>query len=259
MATQRIPENSPFRLPQLPRPHREPTGLGTIVKLAAVPGVTLRTKLRFLPFTFQAGPIDTLPINRSYPQTVWDSIDRKQQSRPGVTQLVTINFRTVFTDFKWDWTMLHGDGYVPNPLDMLYRLEQLGEDGAYFRLTIRNPAWRSQYDVNMVAALTSLNSEEVPGEIDARYATVEFTQHRTGENEVKTDRQGGGSRNSKLPTTLQCNRLPASRNTMYELAAFYYGAQTGWRLIAKANSITRDPDYDLRQLGSRKITIPKQP
>lgn len=247
-------------LPKLPTPHAEPRGFGTLVRLEVIPGLTRQDSKKFLPFTFQAPPIDTLSINRSYPQTVWDGLDKKQQSAPGVTQLKIVSFRTIFTDYQWVWTLLHGDGYNPNPLEMIDRLEKLGERAVYFRLLIRNPKYRATYDVNMAAALTNFNTEEVGGEIDARYATVEFTQKR--HNSIETKREGGGTKNLKLPATVQCNQLPASRNTLYELAQFYYGASSKWRLIAQANGLLAEsgaPDFDLRQLGTRKLKIPRQP
>lgn len=242
--------------PSVPAPPAEAIAHGLIVKLTRVEGLTPKGILT-QPFVFQAAPLGTLPISRSYSQTTYDTVGGKQQARPGVVQLRSTTFQTIFTDDPWDWTQLHGSGFVPDPIQMLQTLEDIGEANAYFKLTVRNPAMRDRNDISWLAALTGLNSEERDGEPDARYVTVDFLEYRKTSITTKK-RPGGGSRSSKLPVKLTCKNLPASRNTLRELAVYYYGAASEWRRIAKANKLKVAPTYDLHKLGSRKITIPKR-
>lgn len=254
-----ISENGQWnrKLPTLPRPHKEAVGTGMIVKLEKIAGLTAEGLLED-PFTFQCSPINTFPINRSYPQTTYDTVALEQRSRRGVLQLDTITFDSLFCQDPWPWTLLHGDGYVPNPLDMLAKLDRLGKAGTYFWLTARTPAYYSGYDVNMAAALTSMNSEIREGEPDARYVTVSFLEYRDSSLKAR-QLPGTGGRSKNLPVSLRADQLPADRNSMYELATFYYGSASEWRRIAKANSLTKTaPSTDLRPLGHRKITVPRK-
>lgn len=245
-------------IPDLPRPHREPTARGLLVRLERIPDVTPKGLLED-PFVFQVAPLNSFPVNRSYPQSTYDTVGRVQMARPGVRQLRTISYDTIFCADPWNWTMLHGDGFTPNPRDMLFRLENLGEAGAYFWITVRNPQRYSGYDVNWAAALTDLNSTIHDGEPDDLYMTVGFTEYRDASLKARS-LPGTGGRNSRLPVTLQANQLPAARNTLYELATFYYGAAAEWRRIAKANNLTStNPSADLTKLGRRKITVPRKP
>lgn len=245
-------------LPALPRPHRESFARGLVVRLERIPELTPQGLLGE-PFVFQVAPLNTFSINRSYPQVTYDTIAREQQSRPGVRQLRSISYDSLFCADPWHWTLLHGDGYVPNPRDMLSRLEALGERSAYFWLTVRNPARYSGYDANWAATLTDLNSSIHEGEPDDLYVTVGFQEYRDASLKTRA-LPGSGSRNSNLPVRLRASQLPANRNTLYELAVFYYGSASEWRRIARANNLTSvNPSRDLRSLGARKITVPRKP
>src|SRR5437868_6434521 len=106
------------RLPKLPKPHPEPKGLGLQVTLKTIPGLTSKKVERFLPFYFQVPPIDTFPVNRSYPHTDYDPIGdpvdgiARQRSKPGSIQLMQVTWRTLFTADLASWTMLHKEGFV---------------------------------------------------------------------------------------------------------------------------------------------------
>lgn len=244
-------------IPNLPRPvHREPVGKGMVVKMERIVGVT-RGGVLETPFTFQVPPLNTFPINRSYPKNTYDTVGREQRIRAGVTQLRSVSYDTLFCDDPWAWTLLHGDGYVPDPLEMLRTLEAIGEAQEPFWLTARNATFRTGYDVNWAAYLTSVNSEIRDGEPDARYLSVAFTEFR--DSSLKTRSLPGSGRSANLPVTRRADQLPANRNTLYELATFYYGSASEWRRIAKANNIKRPPSADLRVLGTKKVTIPRKP
>jgi hypothetical protein len=254
-----ISENGQWnrKLPTLPRPHKEPVGKGMIVRMERIAGVT-DAGLLVEPFTFQVPPLNTFPINRSYPQSTYDTVALEQRSRKGVRQLDTITFDTLFCQDPWEWTLLHGDGFVPNPLDMIAKLDRIGKAGTQFWLTARTPTFYSGYDVNMAASLISLNSEIREGEPDARYVNVGFLEFRDSSLKAR-QLPGTGGRNKNLPVSLRADQLPADRNTLYELATYYYGAASEWRRIAKANSLTaKNPSGDLRSLGHRKIVVPRK-
>lgn len=253
----RIAQQNPT-VPVGDRPHGEVRVRGLVATLERIEGITPAGVLS-QPFHFQVAPLNTFAINRSYPQTVWDTVGRKQASRSGVTQLRAISYDTLFTADPWWWTQLHGDGYVPNPNEMLSRLENLGEDGVYFWLTVRNPARYDYYDVNWAAALVNLNTEIREGEPDDKYVTVGFQEYRDASLKARS-MPGSGTKNSKLPVKLRADQLPANRNTLHELAIFYYGSASEWRRIAKANNLgSLNPSADLRKLGHRKITVPRKP
>jgi hypothetical protein len=239
------------------RTHGEPHHHGLIVKMERLEGYTPPGILT-ADFHFQVPPLDSFPINRSYPKQTYDTIALEQRIRPGVVQLKTISYDTVFTDDPWSWTLLHGDRFHPDPLLMLGHLDRIGQAQAVFWLTARNPGYRDGHDVNMAAYLTDLNSEIRAGEPDARYVTVGFTEFK--DSSLKTRlRPGAGGKGSKLPVTLRCDQLPSNRNTLYELSAYYYGTHAEWRRISKRNNLHVHPSYNLHKLGSRKITIPKRP
>lgn len=243
-------------LPQLPRPHKEPTGRGMIVKLEKIAGLTPAGILD-TPFTFQVPPINTFPINRSYPQTMYDTIAGEQRMRPGIVQLPTVSYDTMFTEDPYAWTLLHGDGFLPNPIRMLAQLAKIGENQAYFWLTARTPTFYNGYDVNWVAALTDLNSEIRDGEPEARYVTVGFTRFK--ESALSTRTVGGSSTKSAgLPVSLRADQLPAGRTTLRDLSVYYYGNSGDWKRIAKANNLDQPASVDLRPLGHRKIVVPKK-
>jgi hypothetical protein len=251
-------EQQDATIPDLPRPHREQYTRGLVVRLERIPDVTPQGFLDD-PFVFQVAPLNTFGISRSYPQNTYDTVARVQRSRPGVRQLRSISYDTLFCADPWSWTMLHGDGYTPNPRDMLFHLESLAEQNAYFWLTVRNPARYAGFDVNWAAAIVDLNSSIHEGEPDDLYMTIGFQEYRDASLKTRT-LPGAGSRNSKLPVRLQANQLPANRNTLYELATFYYGQASEWRRIARANNLTNtNPSADLTKLGHRKITVPRKP
>lgn len=250
------------RLPTLPKPDPEPSGWGLRVTLKTIPGLTSKKVARFLPFTFQVPPVDSFPINRSYPHTDYDPVGdsdgiARQRSKPGSIQLMDVSWRTMFT---WDlatWTLLHGDGYTPNPLEMLEKLDQVGQSMRPIQLSARHPKLWERYEVNMPATLRSLNSDESPGEWDTRYVTIQFTEYRA--EGLSTSTVGKSARNSRLPVSLASNTLPATKNTLAELAKIYYGRPENWSLIAKYNGLHVGANFDLRDLpGNPKITIPKK-
>lgn len=259
------------RLAKLPKPHPEPKGWGLQVTIKTIPGLTSKKVERFLPFYFQVPPLDSFPVNRSYPHTDYSPIGdpsdgiARDRSKPGSIQLIEVTWRTLFT---WDlpsWSLLHKDGFEPNPLEMIEKLDEVGRSMRPIQLVARHPKTWEGFEVNMPATLRSLNTEEVPGEWDTRYATIQFVQWRP--EGLPTDliaASGSTGRNARLPVSLAVQSLPENKNTLYELATIYYGKAEDWRLIAKANGLTVGPTFDLRKLpgvgrsGDRKIVMPKK-
>jgi hypothetical protein len=124
------------------RTHGEPHHHGLIVKMERLEGYTPPGILT-ADFHFQVPPLDSFPINRSYPKQTYDTIALEQRIRPGVVQLKTISYDTVFTDDPWDWTLLHGDGYHPDPLADARRVStEIGRRRPFW-LTARNPTFRT--------------------------------------------------------------------------------------------------------------------
>jgi hypothetical protein len=176
------------------RPPAVERGSGLLIRLDFIGGLSDPALAQLLPFTFQAPPLNSFPINRSYPATKYDTVSGQQYSRPGVIQLETYSWQTIFTDTKFEWTMLQGSSFIPSPLVMLERLDAVGRAKTPVHLSARNPRYNSIYDVNTPALLESLNSEEHDGEVDARYVSVEFSEYR--DPSIETKRRGGGERGS---------------------------------------------------------------
>lgn len=237
------------------------------VGVHAIAGITPGALDKLLPFQFQVPPLNSMPINRSYPWSDYDPIEGGQRSRRGSLQLQTYSWRTLFTADVASWTLLHGEGFTPNPLEMIDRLDLIARLsqrlGVPIFLTARHPKLWSRYDVSTPATLRSLNSEEVEGEWDTRYVDVQFVQWR--DTSLQAKQMSGGSRSSRLPVTLTARALPEGQRTMYDLAAHWYTDPTEWVRIAKENGLgTRaegprvGPSLDLRFLGERKITVPRR-
>lgn len=245
-------ENNTSLLPG--EPYDEQLEAGLIVRVRAIQGITSKRASRVLPFTFHVAPSGTFPISRSFPHNDYEPLAGKQRSREGVTALRSASWTALFLDWKPNWSILRSPRYRPNPLEMLEKLEIVGEEKKAVLLTARNPALWERYDVNWPATLRELNSEEREGEPDARYATLTFVEWIA--TALNTKRIGTTSR---LPVSLTAKTLPAGRDTLYELARIYYGDQGDWRIIAKANGLQVPPTYDLNKLGNRKIRVPRRP
>jgi hypothetical protein len=261
-------------------------GAGTLVKLEPISGVTSRKHMPG-PFTFQVSPTDTLPIPRSWPWQDYDTIGAGQRSRPGSRQLRTVAFDSLFiADTPW-WSFLTpdlvggaptpgvrgaetdaefalrvrsealnakyglGNRKVPDPLKMIAALEKLGNNYQVFTLTIRQPNELAGYDVNMWATLRNFDTRKVAGEPFTRYFSITFVEYRP----TKIEREQIG--HPHLPLTVVAGKLPPGRDTLHELAKFYYGSPSQWRRIAAASHLKVGPSYDLNKLGTKRIVVPK--
>jgi hypothetical protein len=247
--------------PNLPHPDPEPTGYGMRIQFLAVENITPHNLRRLLPFKFQVPPLNTFPINRSYPWTDYDPIEGGQRSRRGSKQLTSYSWRTLFTADPYKWTLIHGRGYVPNPINMLRKLDQIATLSQHYGVPLimaaRSPKLWQRFEMHGPVTIRSLNSEEVEGEPDTRYVDIQVVQWR--DTALQAKRIGGGTKKSGLPVTKVCKELPAGKDTLYELAKDYYGSPSLWTLIAKANGLKVTPTYDLNKLGNRRIKIPKRP
>lgn len=245
--------------------HTDAEGRGLIVRLERRQGLTDPTVLG-RPFVFQVPPLDSLPINRSFPHTDYDTVNADQRSRPGSAQLKSVSFRTFFTEDIARWTLLHGSGFRPDPIRMLDELEDIGLAKTPFWLTVRNQRRGSRFDIAMLATLRDVNSEEVHGEPDTRYVTVAFSEYRPTMVGARRRVGGRGSgwvpsenpRGSRLPVSVLTSNLPEGGNTLFDLARIYYGDPTEWRRIASANGLTIPPSYDLNLLTNRKLLLPRR-
>ena len=133
----RINQQDPT-LPDLPRPHRETLGRGLVVRLERIPDLTPAGLLED-PFVFQVAPLNSFPINRSYPQSVYDTIGKEQRSRPGVTQLRTISYDTIFCE-SCDPPGARRDG-EPTP-EAVCESSLTGHPGKAAKLRRMNGLWK---------------------------------------------------------------------------------------------------------------------
>lgn len=243
-----------------------PRGRGKHVVLDSYGGLTDASVEKWLPFTFQVPPLENFPINRSFPHTDYETIEAGQRSRPGAVQLQQITLRTFFTSDIPRFALLHGPDYKPDPMFMLEKLEFIGEAQTPIFLSARNTWMGSRFDYAGPVTLRSLNSEEVHGEPDTRYVTLEFSEWKP--TSISVRRVGGpGSdwvpsshpRGSSRTVSVLTGRLDPSADTLHKLAQQFYGDPSEWRRIAQANGLAVPPSYDLNLLSpSRKLLLPRR-
>jgi hypothetical protein len=237
------------------------SGPGMRVRLETIPGFTARRLRRVLPFHFQAPPLDQFEWGGGFNWQDYDTVTAGQFSQPQSRMLRTFSFQTIFTDVKYPWTLRKEQGYTPNPMTLTRRLMQIAEAGTPIRFTCGQPVLWEINDLDLAVTLREVRPVEKSGEIDARYVTLTFVEFR----HPRLPRFGSAAPpGKKLPATLLVRTLPMGRRTLYALAKFYYGSQSLWRRIAKANGMTNlSPTVDLRhryrKQRNKKITIPVKP
>jgi hypothetical protein len=279
------PGEPPNPLPVLPNPPgfaQRHGGPGLRLTFTRIPGLTKRTLLQH-PYYFQCPPLDTFSRSGQFSHTDYDSLRTGQFSRPGSMQLRSFSFNTVHIDWGAPWTLLNKlplnadedetrfvSSNFPTPLEAAYALEGLLESGTPFYFSAASPLLWHLPEIphgRLPVTMRTLEVEERAGEVDARYFNINLVEFRRpvisaqAKGKGQRGRQGGSDR---LPVSFFARNLPANRDTMHELAKFYYGSASKWRVIAKANGFTRLAGsvnlkaYFAKQ-RSRKITVPALP
>lgn len=112
-------------------------------------------------------------------------------------------------------------------------LERILNTGTPFRLTINNVDLWDKPDIDMYATLRALSVTERAGEVDARYADVQFVEFRSPFLKGPVSEP---NKNRRLPVTVLVRTLPRGRRTISALAKFYYGSASRVVPIRKANA-----------------------
>lgn len=157
--------------PSVPTPTIEPrlSEAGLLVVMKRIPGLT---KGRLQRFTFQVPPLEEFSREISHTHTRYDTLAQGQQSRPGVRQLQTVQYRTCAVDWDASWTTI---GAV-DPLEINDLLEDICEAGYPFSLIVGQPSLWGRNEFSWPATLDSLRITERAGEIDTRYYDLAFTE-----------------------------------------------------------------------------------
>lgn len=232
----------PLKLPNLgpdsALPPHHPQTLGLRVILAPIEGVTPKHVLA-KPFLFQCPPLNDFTEEMAFNHGDYMTAFSGERSRPMGRQLETINLGTLWLDdgsrdHAPDWALVKK---AKAPIVVKNQLKAIAYAGVPLWLMVHQmPLWH-RYDLKMMVTIRSFSSQEKDGENDARYFNFQFREWRT--TDVRT--KGQGSTRSRVgPHGLNVTiaNLPASRDTLYELAKYYYGSSSQWRVIAKANGLT---------------------
>jgi hypothetical protein len=203
------------------------------VTLSRIPGLTDQAVLQ-RPFIFQTSPLEELRRSDAFTYNDWDG-QSEQRDRPATRQLSSVSFRSLFIDTAERWTLFPDGGYM-DPPDAVSELRAIEDSGTPFRLVIGQPAlWRTPWLV-FAATLRSLDESELAGEVDSRYVDVTFVQHRQSVITTRKATKGASGQSPHLPANLAISDLPASRDSLFELARFYYGEpSSGAAVIAASN------------------------
>jgi hypothetical protein len=275
---------------------------GKRVILTPIAGLT-RPDLFGEAFRFQMPPTSDLVISFAVTYNDTDTIGGQQQSRAGAVQLRSTSLDTLALDYDVTWASHHsgfpgGDPAVaytalndgqgqtftpggrvvapPSPIVVRNQLEDIAEARTPFMLEVSQPGVYAEPDIHWAATLRQVQTTERPGEPDARYFSLAFTEFRRPD--LLTRRALGKARapsyHAKLPVTLAIgassvlaadgHRFPDDVS-LADLATTYYGAPSKWRAIVAANKALKSwpQSRPLRELrNSRhgapiKLTIPK--
>lgn len=259
---------------QLPAWLPGPSGPGLVIVLRSIKKVTSPKVLK-VPFAFQCPPLESLSRDGTFAFQQYDTISRGQFNRQQGRALKTISFTTVFVDYDATFTLTANRNIGPNPVIEVAKLEAIRDHGTPFELVVGQQALWGRQDVHWgprnqnAAVISELRVEERAGEVDARYVTVTFQEYRS----VHLLRNAIGGRNvdpergRKFPAHVKLTVKGTPHSTdLYSLAKHFYGEQSAWRLIAKANGIRNwAPSRSLvdylksRKESSLTLTIPSPP
>ena len=228
-------------------------------------GLTVNKQGRALlpkPFVFQCPPLEEFQIAHTQSFGTYDTIDDDQYSRHGSRQLDTWQFDTLAMYLGEDVQGHYAPQWVPYPTpeptgNQYYppewyrqQLWDLHNAGAPFRFVA---AFRLSTTIRRAyAVLTGFNEVYKHGEGDTIYfSSVAFSEWRDPGDATQPKKRGS----TKLPAHVRF-RFTAGRYVAYEinggrnvptrggagttlsdLARYFYGDGTKWRLIAKANHL----------------------
>lgn len=235
------------------------SGQGLIVEMAPIPSVTPQgIFLNEQPLVFQCPPLDSFGEDGGMTFDDYRTVNDGTHSMPSSgPDLKTISFTTLFVDWQPDWSMLKQRGWSPDPQAFVNEMKRIRDAGKPFRLLAHQSNFRNKYEVDWPATLRSVRWEMRGGEEDAYYVTVSFSEYRQpGIQKFLVAPQHHPS----LPAKLPVKKLPANRNTLAEMARFYYGDPSKWKQIAATNGIKNvSPNTKIttKNVHSRStITVP---
>lgn len=229
------------------------------------------------PFNFQVAPLEEFSWTQGANHGEFDTISRGQFSRRGGRVLLTFDMRTLVVDYQPHWTSWQEPRpNAPHPQESAVLLRKLVNSGTPFMFHARSGFWEGS-DLRLPVTLRSIASSEKAGEPDSRYFDLSFVEWR----EQELDRKGRGKarRRHALPTTVeiqpngvvwerpeegQPTRIGTrtDKATFQDLAQYFYGDPTAWRVIERFNGISDfAPSRSLDELKNkgkaiRKLRIP---
>jgi nucleoid-associated protein YgaU len=156
-------------------------------------------------------------------------------------------------------TLTWDPGWLTNPDHdperVLRELRKVLRKRAVFDLLIVNKPGADYAEFAGFASIRRLAITLKAGEPDTRYLQVDLSAHRR-----MSSRRRRHGRTANLPTTAVLDK----NDTLRSLALHYYGSGEQWRLIARANGITKwGSETPLVEMGRYKagdrIKIPARP
>lgn len=278
------------------KPTTSPVGEGMLVTMYSLKGITAADVLK-TPFYFQCPPIDDVTRSYAYDWQTYNTLRRGEMMQAAGRRLATISFGTLFVDQTYSWTFQRKYGSVPdpqnnlnypNPQKMARELVQIMHSGTPFGLSVTHPKLWKRADIHWAtkhgnaAVLQSVDVSERAGELDTRYVNVSFQEYRDPKIRRRAQEGQGRdeSRGRDLPVTVVVHKdstagvRDGERDgdegktfkdvTLRKLAKFYYGEQSLWRDLAKANGIKNfSGDRPLGEYVKRrkekqiKVKVPK--
>jgi hypothetical protein len=251
-----------------PTPDRE--GLRVILK--RMPGYTPKDLLQQF-FYFQVPPMENFKHSHGHGQQTYETL-RGEFSRPAGRKLIQIQFTTMVIDWMPEWSLLHAEGWEPNPIDISRNLIALSERGYPFLFTAGQPALWGRYDIlDLPMTLPTIDVDERAGEVDARYLDVTFQEFRSPQM-VTSKGKGKARKADNLPSYVEIATTGAGRDrnghrfprpTLHSLSLHFYGTVGRWTVIAKKNGMrdyapTRSlEDWAKRHQGRDRLQIPRLP
>jgi hypothetical protein len=171
--------------------------MGMVVELSEIDGITEKGIIN-PPFVFQVPPLDEFGYEVTYTHQEFETIKRRQYSRPESEQLMTMSFSTLFMEWdapwhirrpdrgEFEWAAAHPQGMevIPgagpgrvklDPLKEVATLRKLMSSSTAFWLKASTPG---QPTVRERMTLRSVKVTEKAGEVDALYVDLAFTEWR---------------------------------------------------------------------------------
>jgi len=217
------------------------------------------------PFYFQTGPIETLMFEKVADWLDYDTINRRQYSRPNSVRLVPLTFDTLFTNYLIEDVPAALEGaYAANlvamglsgqsllgvdlhpffrqPEERVWQLRKLMTSLTPFVMTmadssvLRAPAGNaigpvSASQLSAEVTLRSVKDEQRMGEPDARYVNVSFVEYQP----IELAQVRGGSKGTGVTHKLTITKLKDDEMTVRRLARKFYGDASKTKSIFDRN------------------------